>query len=125
MKFSREALEWEDARALVTRRAATAAGARLLEQLEPSTDRAAIGHSLAEAAEGIAYLRAAAAPQAPGRGAAIRISLGGLPDIEQSVLKLQIEGAALDMLFRKARTHYTWQTVPISEELLHENIRFI
>ena len=63
MNFSREALEWEDARALVTRHAATAAGVRVLEQLEPGTDRAQIEGALAEAGEGIAYLRASAAPQ--------------------------------------------------------------
>src|SRR4051812_9286404 len=96
MNFSREALEWEEARALVVRCAATAAGARALEQLEPGTDAAPIAAALAEATEGIGYLRAASAPQAPGRGAAIRVSLGGLPDVAESVLKLRIEGAVLE-----------------------------
>ena len=90
MNFSREALEWEDARELVTRYAATTSGVRVLRELEPGTDRAQIERALAEAGEGIAYLRAA------GRGAAVRISLGGLPDVTQSVQKLHIEGAMLE-----------------------------
>ena len=90
MNFSREALEWEDARGLVTRYAATTSGVRVLRELEPGTDRAQIERALAEAGEGIAYLRAA------GRGAAVRISLGGLPDVTQSVQKLHIEGAMLE-----------------------------
>jgi DNA mismatch repair protein MutS2 len=95
MNISREALEWEDARALVVRCASTAAGSRVLEQLEPVTDQATIAAALADAAEGIEYLRAASSPQAPGRGA-IRISLGGLPDVADSLSKLRIEGAALE-----------------------------
>jgi DNA mismatch repair protein MutS2 len=95
MNISREALEWEDARALVVRFASTAAGSRVLEQLEPATDHTLIAGALAEAAEGIDYLRAASSPQIPGRGA-IRISLGGLPDVADSLLKLRIEGAALE-----------------------------
>ncbi len=90
MNFSREALEWEDARGLVTRYAATTSGVRVLQELEPGTDRTQIQRALAEAGEGIAYLRAA------GRGAAVRISLGGLPDVTQSVQKLHIEGAMLE-----------------------------
>ena len=96
MNFSREALEWEDARALVTRYASTAAGGRVLAQLEPGTDRAEIERALAEAGEGMAYLRASATAQAPGRGAAVRIPLGGLADVTQSVQKLHIEGAVLE-----------------------------
>ena len=90
MNFSREALEWEDARGLVTRYAATTSGVRVLQELEPGTDRVRIEQALAEAGEGMAYLRAA------GRGAAVRISLGGLPDVTVSVQKLHIEGAMLE-----------------------------
>ena len=90
MNFSREALEWEDARGLVTRYAATTSGVRVLQELEPGTDRVRIEQALAEAGEGMAYLRAA------GRGAAVRISLGGLPDVTRSVQKLHIEGAMLE-----------------------------
>src|SRR3984957_18820795 len=85
-----EALEWEQAHALVARSIASPAGAEEMARVAPSTDRARIEHDLAETGEAMEYLRAA------GRGGALRINFNGLPDIAQSVLKLRIEGAALD-----------------------------
>jgi DNA mismatch repair protein MutS2 len=85
-----EALEWEQAHALVARSIASPAGAEEVAHVAPSIDRARIEHDLAEAGEAMEYLRAA------GRGGALRINFNGLPDVAQSVLKLRIEGAALD-----------------------------
>jgi DNA mismatch repair protein MutS2 len=69
---------------------------RELDQLEPQAAREPLEHALAETGEAIEYLRTAARPQAAGRGAAIRLDFGGLPDSEPAVQKLHIEGASLD-----------------------------
>ena len=93
---SSDALEWEQVRALVRRYLSTAAGDTLLDAVQPSIDRPAIELALAEAGEGMAYLRAAAAPQTAGQGAAIRLNLNGVPNVTIAVQKLRIEGANLD-----------------------------
>jgi DNA mismatch repair protein MutS2 len=93
---SADALEWEHVRSLVRRYLATSAGDTLLDEIQPSMDREKVEHALAEAGEGMAYLRAAAAPQASGQGAAIRVNLNGLPNVTVAAQKLRIEGAALD-----------------------------
>ena len=85
-----EALEWDQVHVLVARSIASPAGAEEMAHVTPSMDRARIEHELAEAGEAMEYLRAA------GRGGALRINFNGLPDIAQAVLKLRIEGAALD-----------------------------
>jgi DNA mismatch repair protein MutS2 len=85
-----EALEWEQAHALVARLVATAAGEAEMALAQPSTDRARLERDLAEAAEGIAWLRAA------GRGGVSRIQPGGLPDVSLAIQKLRIEGASLE-----------------------------
>jgi DNA mismatch repair protein MutS2 len=93
---SADALEWEHVRSLVRRYLATSAGDTLLDEIQPSMDREKVEHALAEAGEGMAYLRAAAAPQASGQGAAIRVNLNGLPNVNVAAQKLRIEGASLD-----------------------------
>jgi DNA mismatch repair protein MutS2 len=85
-----DALEWEQVHALVARSISSPAGAEELAHVAPSINRPRIEHDLAEAGEAMAYLRAA------GQGGALRINLNGLPDIAQAVLKLRIEGAALE-----------------------------
>jgi DNA mismatch repair protein MutS2 len=90
------ALEWEQARALVSRYIGGPLGAAELARVAPSADRPNIESALAEAGEAIQYLRSASAPQASGQGAAIRINLNGLPDVTISIQKLHIEGAALE-----------------------------
>jgi DNA mismatch repair protein MutS2 len=70
-------------------------GKRELEKVAPHTDGKLLAAELEEAGEAIAYLRLAGRPQT-GRGAAIRIDFGGLPDVETAVHKLRIEGAALE-----------------------------
>ncbi|MDQ1473146.1 MAG: mismatch repair protein MutS2 [Bryobacterales bacterium] len=93
---SSKELEWEHVLALVRRYVATSAGDAELQKIAPSIDRAEIELALAEAGEGMAYLRAAGSPQAAGQGAAIRVNLNGLPNVTVSVQKLHIEGAALE-----------------------------
>ncbi len=85
-----EALEWDHVYALIARSIASAAGERELSQVAPRTDRTRIEHDLAEAGEAMEYLRAAS------QGRAIRVNLNNLPDVEQTVQKLRIEGAALE-----------------------------
>ncbi len=97
MKFtSSEALEFEQVRALVKRYMATSAGDAELAKVAPSDDRETVERVLAETGEGMSYLRAAAAPQATGQGAAIRVNLNGVPNVSIAVQKLHIEGAALE-----------------------------
>lgn len=94
---SADSLEFEHVRALVRRYIATSAGDAELTAIAPSIDGEAIQRALAETGEGMAYLRAAASPQAStGKGAAIKVNLNGLPNVTVSVQKLHIEGAALE-----------------------------
>src|SRR4051812_32319046 len=90
------ALEWEQVRTLVARYIGSPLGAAELAQVAPSAARDAVERALAEAGEGIQYLRAASAPQPAGQGAAIRINVHGLPDVTVFIQKLHIEGAALE-----------------------------
>ena len=93
---AREELEWEPVRALVGRYIGSPLGSAELAKIEPQCDREVIERKLAEAGEAIRYLRAAAAPQTSGQGAAIRINFNGLPDVAATIQKLHIEGAALE-----------------------------
>jgi DNA mismatch repair protein MutS2 len=92
---SSEALAFPQVVALIRRYISTAAGAAALELVTPSSDQPAVEQALAETREGIQYLRAASNPAA-GSGSAIRVNLGGVPDITRAVQKLAIEGASLD-----------------------------
>ena len=96
MRASGGVLEFEGVRELLGRYVSTDVARRELEKLEPRHEREALEQDLAEVAEGIEYLRSASRPQAAGRGAAIRLDFGGLPDTEPAVQKLRIEGASLE-----------------------------
>ncbi len=96
MRASGGVLEFEGVRELLGRYVSTDVARRELEKLEPRHEREALEQDLAEVAEGIEYLRSASRPQATGRGAAIRLDFGGLPDTEPAVQKLRIEGASLE-----------------------------
>lgn len=93
---SEPVLEFEALRALLGRYVRSALGRGELELVAPSSDRNAIETALAESAEGIEYLRAAAQPQAASRGAAIRISFTDIADPTNAVARLRIEGATLE-----------------------------
>mgnify|MGYP002381668399 CR=1 FL=1 len=71
-------------------------GRRELHLVEPIADRARLEEIHAENAEAIAYVRAAAQPQAATRGAVIRVKFNNIPDTAEAVGKLHIEGAVLD-----------------------------
>ena len=89
-------LEFEALRELVGRYIGSPMGRALLDRIEPSTAREQIESDLADAAEAIEYLRTSAKPQTAQRGAAIRISFNGLPDLTEASEKLRIEGATLE-----------------------------
>lgn len=96
MRTSAEVLEFDPLRQLVGRYIASPLGKRELGKVAPHHDRERLVRDLAEAGEAILYLQTATKPQAAGRGAAIRIEFGGLPDVEAAVNKLHIEGAGLE-----------------------------
>jgi DNA mismatch repair protein MutS2 len=89
-------LEFDALRAVIGRYARSALGRAQVTLLAPGSDRAAIESGLADAAEGIEYLRAAAQPQAASRGAAIRIRFGEIGELGSSIARLRIEGATLE-----------------------------
>ena len=96
MKTSAEVLEFEALRQLLGRYIASPLGKRELEKVRPFDNRAALDTALAEAGEAVQYLHAALHPQPGGRGGALRIEFGGIPDVEPAVHKLHIEGAGLE-----------------------------
>jgi DNA mismatch repair protein MutS2 len=89
-------LEFESLRALLARYLRTPLGRAQLDLIEPLSDRAAIEIALAEASEALEYLRTASQPQAPVRGAAIRLRFESGADPGPAVGRLRIEGAVLD-----------------------------
>src|SRR4051794_5146981 len=93
---SGETLEFGALKELIGRYLSTALGRRELDRVEPTSKRPVIENVLAETGEAVEYLRVATQPQGTGRGAAIRVRFDGPADIEFSVAKLRIEGAALD-----------------------------
>lgn len=93
---SADTLEFEALRDLIGRYVASPLGRRELNAAEPISDRAALEKILAETSEAIGYSRAAAQPQAAARGAVIRVRFSAIPDTEEAVAKLRIEGAVLD-----------------------------
>ena len=93
---SADTLEFGSLKELIGRYLSTALGRRELDKVEPVSDRGLVETVLAETGEAVEYLRTATQPQVPGRGSAIRVRFDGPPDLEFSVSKLRIEGAALD-----------------------------
>jgi DNA mismatch repair protein MutS2 len=100
-----KALEFDDLRALLGRYVRSPMGQRELHGITPLTDRAAIEHALADAAETIEYWRAASNPQTASRGAAIRPQFDVGADPEPLVARLRIQGATLEAteIFELAR----------------------
>jgi DNA mismatch repair protein MutS2 len=96
LRTSAEVLEYEALRDLLGRYIASPLGRGELEKVTPHQDRQRLEDDLAECGEAIEYLRTASKPHPAGRGAAIRIDFGQLPELTQAVHKLRIEGASLD-----------------------------
>src|SRR5579871_1905245 len=93
---SADVLEYEALRSLLARYVASAPGKAELSKIAPHSDAARLAAEMADAAEAVEYLRSATRPQTAGRGAAIRIDFGGIPDLSEAVHKLRIEGASLE-----------------------------
>ena len=91
-----EALEFDALRELVGRYVRSPMGRAAVEQIDFSSDRAAIEAALADAGEGIAYLQAASVPQRAVRGAAIKLNFGVAADPAPAIARLRIEGAVLE-----------------------------
>jgi DNA mismatch repair protein MutS2 len=87
---SLDLLEFDELKSILARQISSNPALRILEELEPSTDRARLESDLRETAEAIALLEDAAGQ----KGVQIRFS--GLPDIDQGLGRLGIEGASLD-----------------------------
>ena len=95
---SLELLEYESLRAVISRYVGSEAGKRLLAAIAPSTDRARLAAELEETREAMSYLAEAASPPVRGSAAAapVRVRFDQLPDVEASLARLRIEGAALE-----------------------------
>ena len=93
---STELLEYDALLALVGRYVYSQMGRRELEQIAPSTDRAALERAHSETAEAITYVRAAESSIGAARGAATRIRFDSIPDAEIAARKVAIEGATLE-----------------------------
>ena len=93
---SADILEYESLRRLLGRYVASPLGKVELAKIAPHTDATRLAADLAEVGEATGYLRSAARPQVAARGAAIRIEFSGIPDLNEAVHKLRIEGASLD-----------------------------
>lgn len=93
---SADLLEFGALKGLLNRYVESSLGREALARLEPTSDRGQAESRLADAAEAIAYVQAAAQPQPPSRGAAVRIRFDCQVDPSQSLHKLGIEGACLE-----------------------------
>ena len=91
---SLELLEYASLKEIVGRNVSTGPARRLLEALGPSTDREELEAALTEVAEAMRWLGEANSPGNAAKGSAVRFT--GLPDVEQAVGRLRIEGAGLD-----------------------------
>ena len=89
-------LEFDALKALIGRYVSSPLGRQRLDQVVPSSDRAALEENLAETGEAIEYLQAAARPQPSARGAAVRLRFDALPDPDEALAKLRIEGSCLE-----------------------------
>ena len=89
-------LEFDALRQLLGRFVQSPGGRALLAALSPTTDRRELEALGVETQEAIAYLGAAAQPQVAARGAAFRLRFDNLPELENHLGKLRIEGAALE-----------------------------
>lgn len=89
-------LEFDALKALIGRYVSSPLGRQRLDQVVPSVERAALEENLAETGEAIEYLQAAARPQPSARGAAVRLRFDALPDPDEALAKLRIEGSCLE-----------------------------
>lgn len=93
---SAELLQFDELKELVSGYAGSAAGSRLVMALDPHTDRAVLGAELAETGEAIEYAREASGAQTAGSGTAMRLHFDQMPDVEEPLRILHVEGASLE-----------------------------
>lgn len=92
-------LEYESLRALIRRYAGSAPGRRLIDRTQPSTDRPNLETAHAETTEALAFLTEALTPSPRGGlSTSATLRFDNLPDTEEAVAKLRIQGAVLDPL---------------------------
>jgi len=89
-------LEFEALRQLLGRYISSPLGTKELAKVAPSADRALLEQVLADTAEAIEYVIAAAKPHPAARGAPVRIRFDALADPDEALRKLKIEGAVLE-----------------------------
>jgi DNA mismatch repair protein MutS2 len=87
---SLEVLEFAELKSIIGRQIASHPARRLLDALEPSTDRAALEAAHRETHEAVALLNEAAALKN------VTIRFSGLPGIDEGLARIGIEGASLD-----------------------------
>lgn len=85
-----ELLEYAELKAIIGRQISSNPARRILEELEPSTDVEALTAAHQETAEAVNILNEAAAMKN------VNIRFSGLPEIDQALGRIGIEGASLD-----------------------------
>ena len=95
-KTSFDLLEFESLRQLLGRFVQSPLGRAELEQVRPSSDRAALEETLADTREALDYVRLSMEPQQAARGAAIRVRFDSLPDVSAASRLIAVEGAVLE-----------------------------
>ncbi len=93
---SSDLLEFDSLKRLLARYISSPLGGAELDRVAPSTDRASVEESLAEAGEAIEHVRSASRPHPAARGAAVRIRFDSVSDPSEALGKLHIEGVTLD-----------------------------
>ena len=89
-------LEFESLRQLLGRFVQSPLGRAELEQVRPSSERAALEETLADTREALDYVRLSLEPQQAARGAAIRVRFDSLPDVSAASRLIAVEGAVLE-----------------------------
>jgi len=95
-KTSFDLLEFESLRQLLGRFVQSPLGRAELDQVWPSSDRAALGETLADTREALDYVRLSMEPQQATRGAAIRVRFDSVPDVAAASRLIAVEGAVLE-----------------------------
>jgi DNA mismatch repair protein MutS2 len=96
MNTSAGLLEFDGLRKLLGRYVASSLGQAELEKVAPGGGRHEAERALADVAEAIEYLKAAARPHPAARGAAVRLRFSGLPETGDFLHTLRIEGTSLE-----------------------------
>ena len=118
-------LEYESLRGLIRRYAGSDAGRRLLDEVRPHTDRAALEQAHAETREALEFLVEAQTPPARGGGGALSpLRFDNLPDTAASVSRLRIGGAVLEALEIAAIASLLERAAEVKSALLPMEGRF-